>query len=198
VHGRDAVSDFVARTLRDNSACTVLIDEAYHDYVDDPRYASAIPLALENPRVLVARTFSKVHGLAGLRVGYGVGHQDTIKMLAPYALDMGVNALGAAAATASLGARDHVALERALNREAREFTRRFFVDAGFTPSDSQTNFVMVDIRRDAKAFREACKAEGVLIGRDFPPLTTHARVSVGTMDEMQRATAVFRKLLAAG
>ena len=188
--------DFVARVHRVEPRCTVVVDEAYHEYVDDPRYASALPLALEDRRVVVARTFSKVHGLAGLRVGYAVGHADTIADLAPHALDIGVNGLGAAGALASLADTGRVAREQALNREAREHTRRFFVDAGFAPADAQANFLMVDLRRDAAAFRDACRAEGVLIGRLFPPLRTHARVSIGTMDEMRRATDVFRRLLA--
>lgn len=196
VHGHDAVADFVARVQRESPDCAVVIDEAYHEYVDDPRYATAIPLALDRPRVLVARTFSKVHGMAGLRVGYAVGRRATIAAIAPHALDLGVNALGAAAALASLGAPEHVAHERALNRAAREYTRRFFVDAGYTPSASETNFVMVDVRRDAKTFRAACRAEGIATGRPFPPLHTHARVTIGTMDEMRQATAVFRRVLA--
>jgi histidinol-phosphate aminotransferase len=196
VHGREAVADFVARVLRDTPTATILVDEAYHDYVDDPRYATAIPIAMENPRVIVARTFSKAHGMAGLRVGYAVGQRATIEAIDPHTLNLGVNALGAAAAAASATARDHIERERRLNRDARDYTRRFFTDAGFKPAASETNFVMVDIRRDVKAFREACRAQGVAVGRLFPPLSTHARVSIGTMDEMRRATAVFRKVLA--
>lgn len=194
-HARDAVAGFVGRLRRESPGCAVLVDEAYHEYVDDPRYATAIPLALEDPRVIVARTFSKVHGLAGMRVGYAVGHADAIARLAPHMLEIGVNAAGAAAALASLGAAAHVEQERARNREAREFTRRFFVDAGFAPSASEANFVMVDLRRDVKAFREACRVRGVAVGRLFPPLLTHARVTVGSMDEMRRATDVFRSVL---
>jgi len=195
VHARDAVADFVGRLRREAPGCTVLVDEAYHEYVDDPRYATAIPLALEDPRVVVARTFSKVHGLAGMRVGYAVGHADAIARLGPHMLDLGVNGVGAAAALASLGAAAHVERERALNREAREFTRRFFVDAGFAPSASEANFVMVDLRRDVKAFRDACRERDVAVGRLFPPLLTHARVTVGSLDEMRRATEVFRSVL---
>jgi histidinol-phosphate aminotransferase len=194
-HARDAVAEFVGRLRREAPGCAVLVDEAYHEYVDDPRYATAIPLALEDPRVIVARTFSKVHGLAGMRVGYAVGHADAIARLEPHMLEIAVNAVGAAAALASLGAGAHVERERARNREAREFTRRFFVDAGFAPSASEANFVMVDLRRDAKTFREACRARGVAVGRLFPPLLTHARVTVGTLDEMRRATDVFRSVL---
>ena len=198
VHARDAVQDFVARVRRDAPDCAILVDEAYHEYVDDPRYATAIPLALEAPRVLVARTFSKVHGMAGLRVGYAVAHADTIATVVPWTLDIGVNGLGAAAALASLaapGAAEHLRREQRLNAEARAMTMRFFTDAGFRPTDSQTNFVMVDLRRDVKAFRQACRAQGVSIGRLFPPLVTHARVSIGTKDEMTRAIEVFKRVL---
>jgi histidinol-phosphate aminotransferase len=195
VHGAAAVQDCIARVLRETPDCTILVDEAYHEYVDDPAYRTMLPLALENPRVVVARTFSKVHGMAGLRVGYAVGHADTIKAIARHVLDIGVNVVGATAAMASLGERGHVEREQARNREAREHTMRFFRDAGFAPAPSQANFVMVDIRRDAKAFREACRARGVAIGRLFPPLLTHARVSIGTMDEMREATRVFRQVL---
>ena len=196
VHGAAAVNDFIGRVLAHTPDCTILVDEAYHEYVDDPSYATAIPTALANPRVIVARTFSKVHGLAGMRVGYGVGHKDTIATIAPRTLDIGVNLLGAVAAKASLEAAGRVARERDRNREARDFTRRFFADAGFAPVPSDANFMMVDLHRDAKAFRMACKARGVLIGRVFPPLLTHARVTIGTMDEMQRATAVFKQVFA--
>lgn len=198
VHVRAAIDDFVARVLRDTPDCTILLDEAYHEYVEDPGYATAIPLALANPRVIVARTFSKVHGLAGLRVGYAVAHRDTIAAIAPYALDIGINGLAAVAAQASLGAAGRVERERARNHAAREFTQRFFADAGFEPTPSQANFVMVDIHREVKPFRQACRARGVLVGRPFPPLLTHARVSIGTIDEMRRATAVFREVLTAG
>jgi histidinol-phosphate aminotransferase len=68
---------------------------------------------------------------------------------------------------------------------------------GFTPAASHTNFLMVPIGRDARAFRDACARHGILVGRLFPPLTTHARVSIGTMDEMKRAVDVFRQVLSA-
>ena len=200
VHGRAAVEEFVARVLRDSPGCAILVDEAYHEFVADPGYATAIPLALANPRVIVARTFSKVHGLAGLRVGYAVGHASTIAAVAPWTLDIGVHGLGAAAALASLGdkgAAAHLATEQRLNAESREMALRFFRDAGYAPADSQANFVMVDLKRDVRAFRKACREQGVSIGRLFPPLLTHARVSIGTKDEMRQAIDVFKRVLTA-
>ena len=198
VHGKAAIDGFVDRVLGHTPDCTILLDEAYHEYVDDPTYATAIPAALGNPRVIVARTFSKVHGLAGVRVGYAVAHREAIAVVDPRTLDIGINVLGAVAARASLGVAGRIARETSLNRAARDYTLRFFTGAGYVPTPSQANFVMVDIKRDAKGFRQACRERGVLIGRAFPPLTTHARVSIGTMDEMQRATAVFRELLTTG
>ena len=150
-----------------------------------------MPIALEGPGVLVARTFSKVFGLAGLRVGYAVGHPETIAALGRWRLQNGLNALGVAAALASLPSlpsmHEHIARERVLNREARAFTTGALQRLGATVVPSQANFLLADIGRDAKEFQAACKARGVLVGRPFPPLTTYSRISLGTLAEMRRA-----------
>ena len=195
VHGAGAIRRFVARMRDDSPATTILIDEAYHEYVDDPSYATSLPLALENPRVVIVRTFSKVYGLAGMRVGYALGDASTIKNIAPHVLNLGVNHLAASAAVAGLDARAHIEQERVLNRAARAWAMRALSDAGFPAADSQSNFLMVNLRRDAQAFRDACKRDGVLVGRPFPPLDNYVRISVGTMAEMQAAMDVFRRVL---
>jgi len=196
VHGAQSINDCVARVLRDTPTETILIDEAYHEYVDEPSYSTAVPLAMANPRVIVARTFSKVHGLAGLRVGYAIARPETIAVLRPWVLPVSVNQLGAAAALASIGVQARIDRERARNREAREFTRKVFADAGYPSVVSDANFIMVDVRRPSTKFAEGCKANGVLVGRPFPPLTNYARISIGTMDEMRQASDVFRRVLA--
>jgi histidinol-phosphate aminotransferase len=198
VHGREVMQDFIAAVRRENPECAILVDEAYHEYVADRGYGSMTSVALATPKVLVARTFSKVYGMAGLRAGYGVGHESTIEAVAPWTLDIGVNTMAAMAALASIaapGAADHLARERRLNAEARELTVRYFTDAGYVPAAAEANFVMVDVRRDVRAFRQACRAQGIAIGRPFPPLATHARVSIGTREEMEQAIAVFRRVL---
>jgi histidinol-phosphate aminotransferase len=130
-----------------------------------------------------------------MRVGYAIGHPDTIKRLAwegPNAL----NVAGIVAAGASINDLARLERERARNTEARKFTTDWFARAGFASTDSQTNFVFVDIQRPARAFRDACREQGVLVGRDFPPLEmSHVRISVGTLDEMKRATEVFGRVL---
>ncbi|HUU33548.1 MAG TPA: aminotransferase class I/II-fold pyridoxal phosphate-dependent enzyme [Vicinamibacterales bacterium] len=189
---------FLSTLMKQSPDTTVLVDEAYFEYVTMPGYETMVPLAVENPRVVVARTFSKCYGMAGLRIGYAVGHKDTIaKMGAWDGIDaISVMALQGAKAALAVPAA-WVKSEQARNAEARAFTMKWFTDRGYQPTDSQTNFMFIDIKRPSKAFREACARDGVLIGCDFPPYEqTHARISVGTLAEMQRAVKVFEQVLA--
>jgi histidinol-phosphate aminotransferase len=196
VHGQKAISDAVARIRKASPDTAILIDEAYHDYVTDPSYATTVPLALQTPNVFVARTFSKAYGMAGLRIGYAVGPAGTIKTLARYKMPYNVSVLGIGAAIASLNDPAHIDQERARNTEVRAFTMKAFEQMGFKPTESQANFILVNLKRPAKEFREACAQHGVMIGRDFPPYEkTHSRISIGTMEEMQQAVDVFRKVL---
>ncbi len=196
VHSAKAVADFVQRVRSSSPDTVILIDEAYHEYVTDPSYQSAIPMALETPNVFVARTFSKAYGMAGLRIGYAIGHVDTVKPLARLKMPYNVSVFGVAASMAALNDTKHIDQERARNTEVRAFTIKALDELGCKSSDSQGNFLFVDVGRPAKDFREACAKQGVMVGRDFPPFEkTHARISVGTMDEMKKATAVFRNVL---
>jgi histidinol-phosphate aminotransferase len=195
VHGASVIRDFIAQTNKRAPNCVIMVDEAYHEYVDDPSYSTAVPLALENPKVIVVRTFSKVFGMAGLRAGYAIGRPETLREMRRHKLGNAVNVLAAAAGVATLPDTAHIERERQLNREAREFTRRAFDSMGYKSSASNTNFLMVAIGRDSRAFKDACAKQGILVGRPFPPLTTQARVSIGTMDEMKKAVDVFRQVL---
>jgi histidinol-phosphate aminotransferase len=196
VHSRATVTKFVEDVLATSPRTTILLDEAYYDFVVDPSYGTGVPLAMKYPRVIVTRTFSKVHGMAGLRVGYAVGHPDTLKSIAAHKTG-DLNVLSAAAATASIQDAAHLAKQRDQIRGSLEATMKTFKDAGCRVTDSQANFVLADVKRPAKEFREACARMGVHVGRDFPPLSNWARVSIGTVDEMRAANEVFRKVLAA-
>jgi histidinol-phosphate aminotransferase len=196
VHSAKAVAEFVARVRRESPETAILIDEAYHDYVTDPGYATALGLALEHPNVFVARTLSKAYGMAGLRVGYAIGQPRTIEAFNRWAITFNQNSLTVAAAVASLGDPAHIDAERARNTEVRQFTTRFFEGLGYRVLPSQTNFVFVEIGRPSKEFKEACAKHKVMVGREFPPLEkTYARVSLGTLDEMKRANHVFTEVL---
>ena len=196
VHGKAAVADMVKEIRAASPDTMILIDEAYHDYVTDPSYQSAIDIALATPNVYVTRTFSKAHGMAGLRAGYAIGHAPTIKAIQAYKMPYGLGTLTLGGAIVSLGNTAHIEQERQRNTDVKAFTVKAFADMGITGTDSQTNFIFMDIKRSAAGFRDACRAAGVLVGRDFPPHEkTHARISIGTMAEMQKAVGVFRRVL---
>ncbi len=198
--GARATRDFLARVNRISPETVILVDEAYYDYVTDPDHDTMIPLAIEDPRIVVARTFSKAYGMAGFRIGYAVGHPDTIRKMADWDSASGtssLNILAMAAATAAISQDpSFIVNERARNKAVRDFTMKWFSDRGMKPADSQANFMFVNIGRPAKAFRDACALKGVRVARDFPPFEkSHCRISFGTMEEMQTAVKVFGEVL---
>jgi histidinol-phosphate aminotransferase len=136
--------------------------------------------------------------MAGVRIGYAVGDAATIKKMSAYRMPYNVNTFGVGAAVASLKDPQHIKEESARNKAVRDFTIKALADLGYTSTDSQTNFIFTDIGKTMTAaqFRDACAAKGVMVGRDFPPLEKQwARISLGTMEEMQKATEVFRSVL---
>jgi histidinol-phosphate aminotransferase len=198
--GARATRDFLFRVNRTSPDTTILVDEAYFDYVTDPDHDTHIPFAVEDPRIIVARTFSKAYGMAGMRLGYCVGHPETIRKMADWDAGSGTSSLNVLAMAAGVAAIEQdpsvIAAERARNKEVRDMTIKFFADRGMKATDSQANFVFVNIGRPAAGFRDACKAKGVLVARDFPPFEkTHCRLSFGTKDEMTKALAVFNEVL---
>ncbi len=195
VQGAADIEAFVTAALRTEPKATILIDEAYHEYVEHADYKSAIPLALVNPRVVVSRTFSKIYGMAGLRVGFAVGQPATLDVMNRF-LDAGrLSCLSARAALSALADPARVAEMRAGNHAARAMTVQSFRDAGYRVADSEANFVMADVRRDIRVFQRACRNRGVDIARPFPPLLSWARITIGTMAEMQQAVEAFRGAL---
>ena len=195
VLGDGAITEYVERVNRSSPETTVLIDEAYFEYVDLPDYRTAIPMALANPRVVITRTFSKVFGMAGLRVGYAVGQPAALERMAPWLLGSNVSQLTLVAAATAVGDRAHIALEQRRNRATRAWTRSWFEKAGYRVAEADANFMMVDIRRDAKQFKLDCIKRKVAVGRQFPSHPTWTRVSVGTAAEMRKAIQVFSAVL---
>jgi histidinol-phosphate aminotransferase len=192
-----AVADFVAKVKSAAPEARVLVDEAYFEYVDDPAYTTAVPLAVADKRVLVTRTFSKIFGMAGLRVGYAIAHPETLAALRKEGSSGIMSSASLAAAAAALADTGHLATERARNEAARRFTRARFEAAGYRVLPSSANFVMIDIRRDAGAFAGLCRQQQVFVARPFPPLTTCVRLSIGTMPEMEEAVPAMLALLEA-
>jgi histidinol-phosphate aminotransferase len=192
------MKDFVAEVRKVSPTTAILFDEAYSDYVTDKAFESAMPIALSTPNVLVAKTFSKAYGMAGVRIGYVIASAETNRKMNRWRMPYNVNTFGVAAAIASLKDQAHIKEEVARNTAVRDFTLKSLADLGFQSTDSQTNFIFTDIGKTmtAAAFRDACAKQGVMVGRDFPPLEKQwARISIGTMEEMQKATTVFKSVL---
>ena len=195
-HSLTDVTAFIERVRASSPDTAILVDEAYIEYATDTTVETAAAQALEYDDVFIARTFSKNYGMAGLRLGYAAGRPATLaKLNAAWGVGS-VNILTATAAIASLNDPDRLLNEREENRRNRDFTIRAFEEMGYETTDSQTNFLFVNVRQPAAEFRDAARDQGVLVGRDFPPMEqTHARISLGTMEEMERAVEIFRRIL---
>jgi len=174
----------------------VLVDEAYHEWVDDPRYESCVRYVQEGRNVTVLRTFSKVYGLAGLRVGYAVTSAETVRQLEPHRLQNSLNAAGIAAARASLADTATTAAVRARNARIRADYLAWLEQRGLPALPSEANFVMADVGRPVPPLIEALKQRGFLVGRLFPSMPTHLRVSLGTEEQMAAFQVAFAEVLA--
>ena len=186
---RAALEAFMAKVPR---TTTVLIDEAYHHFATEtPGYTSFLDHPIDNDRIIVARTFSKVYGLAGMRLGYAIAKPSVISRLRPHITPVNVNAAVLPAALAGLD--DAEGVQDYLTKNANN-RRMFFQQAGargLKPLDSSTNFVMMDVHRPAKQVIEHFRKNKVWIGREFPPLETYIRVSLGKEEEMQEFWRVY-------
>jgi histidinol-phosphate aminotransferase len=164
----------------------VLIDEAYHDYAAPTgAYGSFVGRAAADPRLIVTRTFSKVYGLAGLRVGYAVSSPETAERLAERRLPMAVSMVAARVALAAVSDSAYVRKIVSLNSNDRqEFLNQ--VNARMLRSlDSQTNFVLMAVGRPGAEVADMLRARGVLISANYPHLEKYIRVSLGIPQDMQ-------------
>jgi histidinol-phosphate aminotransferase len=190
---KEDLRDFIAKTPRET---TVLVDEAYFHYADSPDYESVIPLVKDYQNLVVARTFSKVYGMAGLRCGYCVAQPDTIKRMRPHQMWDSVNCMALAAATASLDDSDQVTNGQRSNREAKTFTTSELDKMGYKTIPSQANFIMFDCKRPVVPIIQAMKQRNVQVGRLFPALPNHMRVTIGKKSEMESFLTAFREVVA--
>ena len=198
VHTKADVLAFIKEVNRSSPNTTVLVDEAYFEYVENPGYGTVIPEAMQNPRILVLRTFSKVFGMAGLRLGYAVGAPETLAKMKPWVMGSNVSALTLSGAAAALSNPQHIAEEVKRNKEVKAYTRKFFGDLGLKMSAGDANFMMVDIKTSIAPFKRALVQKTISVGRPFPPLDTQMRITFGTMDEMKKALPIIKDQLAAG
>jgi histidinol-phosphate aminotransferase len=173
----------------------ILMDEAYHDFVPvSADYISFLQSPVDDERVIVARTFSKIYGMAGLRLGYAVTSARNTQLIGAHKLQDSTNILALRSALASLNNADEhkIAIQRnAFDRD--EFMRQA-ESRKLRPINSWTNFVMFNTQRPIRTVIDHFKENSVLIGRPFPPMDTFARISLGKPDEMKAFWQVWDKL----
>ncbi len=174
----------------------ILVDEAYFHYADSADYESVIPLIKDHPNLLVARTFSKIFGMAGLRCGYCVGQKETIERMRPHQMWDSVNIMALVAAKANLEDPDQLANGRRWNSEARAFVIGELDKMGHKQIPSQANFIMFDLKRPVVPVIQALKQRNVQVGRLFPALPNHMRLTIGKKAEMEAFLAAFRQVMA--
>jgi histidinol-phosphate aminotransferase len=172
----------------------VLIDEAYHHFVDDPAYGTSMPYVLEGRQVIVARTFSKIAALAAMRLGYAVAPADMIARMRPYSMGS-VNALVKHGGVASLKDTQGQAEIKARVIAIRSKTTRELESWGYPVIPSQANFFMVSLGdRTVQPVIEEFRQKNILVGRPFPPMLNHLRVTVGRDEDMDKFLVAFKEI----
>ncbi len=190
---RDRLLSFCERVA---PQALVVVDEAYHEYVEDDGYGTMLPLVKEGANIVVTRTFSKIFGMAGLRVGYGVAAPETIRHLRRTQRNFATLAFpslkAAVASYLDLEFQEDVYRK---NSEVKRYLYRELDRMGLFYTPSQTNFVLFQIDRDARDTVKAFEAQGVLL-RGFPIRDKNwIRVSIGTQSEMERFVSVLGRVV---
>jgi histidinol-phosphate aminotransferase len=165
----------------------LVLDEAYHDYVNHSDYPKSIPFVREGKNIVVLRTFSKMYGLAGLRVGYCVAQQELIQAMNNVSPPFSVNRMGQIAAAAALEDSDHVKRTKEINEQGKVFLYQQFEELGIFYIPSVTNFVTVDTKTAAREMARTLQNRGIIVR----PLTmygqpTFLRVTIGTPEQNRR------------
>ena len=194
IYRRQAFEHFLSRLRKD---VIVVSDDAYAEYVVDPEYPDSLADHRPGRLLLTSRTFSKIYGLAGLRIGYGVGPAEVIDVMNRVRQPFNVNSLAQVGALAALDDDEHVEKSRRANREGMARLEEGFATLGVEPVASQANFILVRVGSGA-AVTEALLRRGVIVrpmgGYGFPE---HVRVTVGTPAENERFLAALGEVLGA-
>jgi histidinol-phosphate aminotransferase len=186
----EAVDRFMARVPED---VIVVFDEAYFEYVRNPGFPDAMAYVKQGRNAIVLRTFSKIYGLAGLRIGYGVSTAEIVGFLNRVRPPFNANSLAQKAALAALGDDEHVAKSRTVNAAGMEQLEQGLRALGMTPIPSETNFLYFDAKRDGRSVFDALLREGIIVRHI---VGTMIRVTIGLSDENAAFLQAFKKVLA--
>ena len=189
---KNEIAQFLAKL---SPSTIVLVDEAYYHYVESKDYESVIPLVKQYPNLIVAQTFSKIYGMAGLRCGYCVTQRGNITSMRSHQVWDSVNIMALVAALASLKDPDHVSRGRTLNTEVKKTVCAELDTLGYRYIPSHANFMMIDLRREVRPVIDAMRGRGVEVGRLFPALPNFMRVTIGTGQQMTQFLSAFKEVM---
>ncbi|MDZ4133124.1 MAG: histidinol-phosphate transaminase, partial [Dethiobacteria bacterium] len=191
--GRKELDNFVARLPE---KVLLVLDQAYIEYVNDADHPSGLDYIARGLPVIALRTFSKIYGLAGLRIGYGIAHADLINELNRGREPFNVNAMAQAAALAALEDNEHVARSRNLANDGRIQLTTGLAEMGLKPVYDEANFCFVDIKVDSKSAFQALLQKGVIIRTgDIFGYPTYIRVTYGTAEHNKRFLAALKEVI---
>ena len=188
---KELLRDFVGSHDRQ---AVIFSDEAYYDFITEPDYPSMVEFVKEGRNVIVSKTFSKVYGLAGLRVGYLIARPDIARRLKSVVM-ANTNVLAIAAAQGALDDDDFYKFSIAKNAEAKQRIYKALDDMDLEYIRSHTNFVFFKTGRPIEGLIEEMEQENVLIGRPFPPMLDWCRISTGTLEEVDLFTNALKKVM---
>lgn len=189
--GQAAIDSFMARLPE---RVVIVFDEAYFEYVDQP--PDTLKFVREGRHVVVLRTFSKIHGLASARLGYGIAHPDLIKVLQKTREPFNVNGIAQAGAVAALGDEEHQLATKRLTDEGRTYLQKQFAEMQLSFVPSGGNFVLVNVGDGAAVFRELLQRRIIVRALKGYMLHEWIRVSVGTMTQNRACIAALREVMA--
>ncbi|MDW3192024.1 MAG: histidinol-phosphate transaminase [Cytophagales bacterium] len=172
----------------------VFSDEAYYDFIDDPNYPSMVELVKQDKNVIVSKTFSKVYGLAGLRIGYMVAKPEIVKKMRTNLMAF-TNMMAIAAAEEAIRDQEFYEFSLKKTQEGKKMIYETLDQLGLEYAPSQTNFIFFKSGVPITDLQSKMKAQGVLIGRPFPPFDRWCRISTGTIEEVQRFNQALTKVL---
>ncbi|GMA49395.1 hypothetical protein GCM10025857_07520 [Alicyclobacillus contaminans] len=191
--GEQALADFIHRVPRH---ILLIVDEAYYEYVTTSDYLQTVPLLERFPNLIILRTFSKIYGLAALRIGYGLMHPDIIQELMKVKGPFNTNRIAQAAAFAALDDQAFVDRCRQANAEGLSYLARTLAELGLSCYPSQANFVLVQVPRAGTDIAEALLRRGVIVrpGEQLGAPRT-IRVTVGSAEDNAAFVSVLRAVL---
>jgi histidinol-phosphate aminotransferase len=186
--------EFSAFVAQAPQSAAIVVDEAYYHFVEDPHCASALNWLHKQPNVIIVRTFSKVYGMAGMRLGYAVGSKEMIAKMREHALGNNANAAVLEAALATLADEDLVSRQRKLNNDTRRQLCDELEKEGRRYIPSHGNFVMIEMADEVQPVIDAFRQRKILVGRQFPSMKNWLRVSIGKPEEMKAFLSGLRAI----